>query len=144
MRRMFFVLLIATLVLASCGGAPADTTVADPPSSTVFEKGNNEQINKLVDEWMREVPAAMKDQKVKPETIEQKVYQSSASIQEVSDFYKKLTEKGWHEARKMPGINDGVFLTGYENGSTTLVIDAVDASQFGGSGTLIYTVKGTK
>ena len=142
MLRMFFVLLIAVLVLAGCGGSQAAPAVAPPPQSTLFEKGSNERINKLVDDWESAVPTAMKDQKIKPETIDQKVYQSSASLQEISDFYKNLTAQGWREAHKMPGINDGVFLMGYESGSTTLVINAVDASQLGGRGTLIYTVEG--
>ena len=146
MRRMFLLLLsaAAALALAGCGGPPPDTTVADPPQSAVFEKGGNDRINKLVDDWMSAVPAEMKNEKIKPETIEQKVYVSNASLQEVADFYKKLTEKGWREVRSMPGVQGSVFLSGYEIGSTTLVINAVDTSQLGGNGLVVYTVKGTK
>jgi len=144
---MFFLLLItmvAGLVLASCGGPPPDTTVADPPKSTVFEKGGNEKINKLVNDWMQAGPDEMKNQKVKPETIEQKLYLSTASLQELAAFYTTLTDKGWHKVGKLPDVQDGVLLSGYEIGSTTLVINAVDAGQFGGQGILIYTLKGTK
>jgi hypothetical protein len=144
---MFFLLLItvvAGLVLASCGGPPADTTVADPPKATVFEKGSNEKINKLVDDWMSAGPDEMKNQKIKPETIEQKLYLSTANLQELADFYTTLTSKGWRKVGKLPDVQDGVLLSGYEIGTTTLVINAVDAGQFGGQGILIYTLKGTK
>lgn len=147
MRRMFFLLLImmvAGLVLASCGGPPADTTVADPPKSTVFEKGSNQKINKLVDDWMSAGPEEMKNEKIKPETIEQKLYLSTASLQELADFYTTLTEKGWQKVGKLPDVQNGVLLSGYEIGSTTLVINAIDAGRLDGQGILIYTLKGTK
>jgi hypothetical protein len=138
-------MLIVAFVAAGCGGSPPDTTVADPPKSTTFEGGENTKIDQLVEGWKRTVPTAMAEQQIRPETIEQKVYESSASLQEIASFYSTLTEKGWHEAPKMPGLQDGVFLSGYEiGGNTTFVISAVDASQFGGTGSVIYTVKGTK
>jgi hypothetical protein len=144
---MFFLVLtvvVAGLVLASCGGPPADTTVADPPKSTVFEKGSNEKINKLIDDWMSAGPDEMKNQKIKPETIEQKLYVSTASLQELADYYTTLTQKGWRKVGKLPDVQTGVLLSGYEIGSTTLVINAVDAGQLGGQGVLVYTLKGTK
>lgn len=146
MRRIFLLAVISLMALAlsGCGGTPADTTIADPPRATQFEKGDNTQINKLVDDWKSTIPTEMQNQKIKPETIEQKVYLSEASIQEIADFYKTLNDKGWREVKKMPGLQDNVFLSGYESGSTTLVVDAVDTAQLGGKGILVYTVKGTK
>ena len=144
MHRICFTLLIVSLLLAGCGGPPPDTTVADPPGAKPFEKADNAKINQLVDGWKSTVPAEMQKQKIKPETIEERVYQSSANVQEIADFYKTLTGKGWHEVPRMPGVRDGILLTGYEIGSTTLVINAVDAKQLGGDGVLIYTVKGSK
>jgi hypothetical protein len=44
----------------------------------------------------------------------------------------------------MPGVQGGVFLDGFEIGSTTFVVCAVDATQLGGTGVVVYTVKGTK
>ena len=143
MRRVVLFIVLLALVLVSCGGPPADTTVGDPPKSTVFEKSDNEKINKLVADWKATVPTAMKNQQVK-DPIEEKVYQSSANLQEINDFYKQLTEKSWIQAPRMPGIQDGVLLTGYDSGNTTLVIGAVDAKQLGGSGVIVYTAKGTK
>jgi hypothetical protein len=144
MRRvvMWGVLLLA-LVLAGCGGTPADTTVGDPPQSKVIEASGNAQIDKLVADWKTAVPASMKEQLVK-DPIEEKVYQSSASLEDIDAFYKKLTEKSWVVSTRMPGVQNGVLLTGYDSGNTSLVVGAVDAKPLGGSGVIVYTAKGTK
>jgi hypothetical protein len=147
MRRVLFVALIAALALAGCGGAAANVTVPDPPKSTVFEQGDNQQINQFIARLKSQVPEEMKAngaQDTAEQPIVQQVYQSTASLQEIADFYKTLTQEGWVEAQKMPGIQDGVLIAGYENGSTSLVVNAVEASKFGGSGVVIYTIKGTK
>jgi hypothetical protein len=148
MRRNLLLLsiLLAAFVVAGCGGPPPDTSVPAPPQAAAFEPGDNPKINQLVADWKSAVPAAMRDQQIKPETIEERVYQSSASLQEIASFYKQtLTGRGWHEVPRMPGLQDGVFLAGYEiGGNTTFVVNAVDASLFGGSGVVVYTVKGHK
>src|SRR5215211_7905278 len=105
MRRMLFVMLIFMFVATSCGGPPPDTTVADPPKSRALQaEEDNTNINQLVEGWKNTVPAEMKNQQIKPETIEEKIYQSDASLQEIADFYKTLTTKGWSEVHKMPGL----------------------------------------
>ena len=144
MRRVIIssVLLLA-LVLAACGGTPADTTVGDPPQSKVIEASGNQQIDKLVADWKTAVQASMKEQLVK-DPIEEKVYQSTASLEEIEAFYKKLTEKSWIESTRMPGIQNGILLTGYDSGNTSLIIGAVDAKPLGGTGVIVYTAKGTK
>jgi hypothetical protein len=146
MRRVTILLLLSALVLAACGGAPADTSVADPPKSTAFEKSDNTKINAIVEGWQTEVPAELTNYQIKKESIEQKVYQSTASLQEISDFYQQLTDpsKGWTEVRNMPGLQDGIFLRGYDHGNVSLVVGAFDASQVGGEGVIVYTAKGTK
>jgi hypothetical protein len=144
MRRVVLLAILLALVLAGCGGSPADTVVPDPPKSTPIEKSDNDKINTLLEGWKREVPAAMKAAGVK-DPIEQKVFRSTATLQEIADFYnQQLIQKGWHPSPRMPGIHDGVLLTGYEIGNTTLVIGAVDATQFGSSGVIVYMAKGTK
>jgi len=145
MRRVLVLLLLCALVLAGCGGAPADTSVGDPPQSTAFEKSENTKINAIVEGWQNEVPAELKTYQIK-EPIEQKVYQSTASLQEISDFYKQLTDpsKGWTEVRNMPGLQEGIFLRGYDHGNVSLVVGAFDATQVGGKGVIVYTAKGTK
>jgi hypothetical protein len=139
---MWSVLLLA-LVLAACGGTPADTTVGDPPQSKVIEASGNQQIDKLVADWKTAVQASMKEQLVK-DPIEEKVYQSTASLEEIEAFYKKLTEKSWIVSTRMPGIQNGILLTGYDSGNTSLIIGAVDAKPLGGTGVIVYTAKGTK
>src|SRR3712207_3217786 len=112
MQRLVFLLLFA-LVLASCGGSPPDTTVPDPPQATVIETIDNDTIGKIVEEWKSSVPAAMKSQQVQEASIEQKVYRSNASLQEIADFYRQqLPAKSWVESPRMPGLQDGVLLTG--------------------------------
>jgi len=141
---MLFLIVLFALALAGCGGPPPDTTVPDPPQATTFERSENDKINKLIEGWKSSVPAEMKAQQVK-DPIEEKVYQSNASLQEISDFYRQqLTEKNWTAVHRIPGEQDGVLLAGYQIGNTTLVIGAVDATKLGGSGVVIYTAKGTK
>jgi hypothetical protein len=135
--------LLLALVLAACGGTPADTTVGDPPQSKVIEASGNPQIDKLVADWKTAVQASMKEQLVK-DPIEEKVYQSTASLEEIEAFYKKLTEKSWIKSTRMPGIQNGILLTGYDSGNTALIIGAVDAKPLGGTGVIVYTAKGTK
>ena len=147
MRRVLLVALFVAFVLAGCGGSAANVTVPDPPKATVFEQADNQKINQYITQLKSRVPEEMKLHGVKDtaeQPIVQQVYQSTASLQEVADFYKTLTQEGWVEAPKMPGLQDGVLITGYDNGTTTLVVNAVEASKFGGSGVVIYTVKGTK
>jgi hypothetical protein len=145
MRRSLVLLLFIAFTLAACGGAPADTSVADPPKSTAFEKSDNAKVNAIVEGWQTAVPAELKTYQVK-DPIEQKIYQSTASLQEISDFYKQLTDpsKGWTEVRNMPGLQGGIFLRGYDHGNVSLVVGAFDATQVGGQGVIVYTAKGSK
>lgn len=144
MRRVLVLLLFCTLVLAGCGGTAADTSVSDPPKSTAFEKSDNPKINAIIEGWQTAVPAELVNYQTKQELIEQKVYQSTASLQEIADFYQQLTAKGWVEVRNMPGLQEGLFLRGYDHGNVSLVVGAFDASQLGGQGVVVYTAKGTK
>ena len=137
-------LLLFAILLAGCGGGEADTSVADPPKSTVFEKGDNAKINAIVEGWQTVAPNEMVNSQVKRESIEQKVYQSTASLQEISDYYAQLPAKGWVEVRNMPGLQNGIFLRGYDHGNVSLVIGAFDATEAGGQGVVVYTAKGTK
>ena len=144
MRHVVLLAILQALILASCGGSPADTTVPDPPKSMPLEQSDNDKINKLLEGWEREVPAAMKAAGVK-DPIEEKLFRSTATLQEIDEFYRsQLTQRGWRQAPNMPGIHDGVLIAGYEIDTTTLVIAAVAATQLGSSGVIVYMVKGTK
>ena len=143
MRRVIVCITLLALLLAGCGGTPADTTVGDPPQSKVIESSGVAQIDQLVSDWKTAVPTAMHEQQIK-DPIEEKVYQSTASLQEIQAFYKQLTEKSWTVAPRMPGIQNGVLLTGYDVGNTSLIVGAVDAKPLGGTGVIVYTAEGTK
>ena len=143
MRRVVLCIVLFAVVLAGCGGTPADTTVGDPPQSTVIETSGNQQIDKVIADWKATVPATMREQQVK-DPIEEKVYQSSASLEEIDAFYKQLTNKDWVEAPRMPGVQNGTLLTGYDLGNASLVVGAIDAKPLGGTGVVIYTAKGSK
>jgi len=146
MRRVLVLLMLCTLVLTACGGTTADTTVADPPKSSAFEKSGNAQIDAIVAGWQAQVPAELVSNAIKQESIEEKVYQTTASLQEISDYYHQLTDasKGWTEVTRMPGLQDGFYLRGYDHGNVSLVVGAFDASKVGGQGVVVYTAKGTK
>ncbi len=144
MRRIVLFLVLISLVLAGCGGAPADTTVEPPPQSQPVEELDSPQLTEIINGWKSTVPATLQQYQIKPETIEQQVYASTASLEEIESHYKKLTEKGWHQVPRMLGVQEGTFLSGYEIGTTTLVIGALDASLLGDSGVIVYTAKGNK
>ncbi|HWQ12739.1 MAG TPA: hypothetical protein VNL77_08065 [Roseiflexaceae bacterium] len=143
MRRILALLLIVSLFLAACGGG-GDTTVPPPPASRPFESSGSEQVDALVAEWRTVAWEQMVADGVKPETKEERVYLSTASLAEIDRFYGELTAKGWYRLARMPGVKDDVLLNGYEHGATSLVVGAVDASKYGGQGVVIYTLKGTK
>ena len=144
MRRVVLLLLLFALVLAGCGG-PTDTTVPDPPQAKPLVEADNGKVDQIISGWKQAVRVELEAQQIKPETIEEKVYESTASLQDIAAFYDKLTEKGWTKDRRVPGVQDGLLLVGYQIGSTgSLVVGAIDTAQFGGSGVVIYTAKGTK
>lgn len=142
MRRVFLVAVVLALVLVGCGGT-GDTTVGDPPQATPIQATNNAQVDTIINQLKQTVPQQMQAQKVKPETIEQHVYQTTASLQDVESFYSELAARGWVHAHRMPGVQDNILYDSYTNGNTSLIITAFDASQLGGSGVIVYTVKGT-
>lgn len=145
MRRLSLLCLLFVLpmVLSACG-PPADTTIPEPPKSSAFTTTSNLQLNSLIERWQQSAPESMRADGVKPETIEERIYVSSATLQEISDFYRGLTQKGWHSLPRMPGLQGSTLMAGYELGTTALVVAAFDATQFGQSGVIVYTLKGTK
>ncbi|MEN9938898.1 MAG: hypothetical protein RLZZ387_5477 [Chloroflexota bacterium] len=142
MRRVLVFLMLLPLLLTACGGG--DTTVADPPASQPFAGSESEQVNGLVEDWQRVAWEEMAADGVKPETKEEKIYQSTASLADIEKFYGELTTKGWYRLNRMPGLQGDILLAGYEHGTTALVVGAIDASKHGGEGVIIYTLKGTK
>lgn len=143
MRRVIVLVLLMPLVLAACGGG-GDTTVPAPPASQPFESSGSEQVDALIADWHEAAWAAMAADGVKAESKVEAVYQSTASLADIETFYQDLTTKGWHRLSRVPGAEGDLMLSGFEHGTTALVVGAVDASAFGGSGVVIYTLKGTK
>jgi hypothetical protein len=142
MRRVLFLAFVLAFVLVGCGGS-GDTTVGVPPQATAIESSDNAQINTIITQLKQTVPQEMEAQKVKPETIEQNVYRTTASLQDVQNFYSGLTQKGWSHAHRIPGVQNNILYDSYSNGNTSLIVTAFDASALGGNGVIIYTAKGT-
>ncbi|HEU5012725.1 MAG TPA: hypothetical protein VFT66_09290 [Roseiflexaceae bacterium] len=142
MRRVLFLAFVLAFVLVGCGGS-GDTTVGVPPQATAIESSDNAQINTIITQLKQTVPQEMEAQKVKPETIEQNVYRTTASLQDVQNFYSGLTQKGWNHAHRIPGVQNNILYDSYSNGNTSLIVTAFDASALGGNGVIIYTAKGT-
>jgi uncharacterized protein YcfL len=145
MRRVILIAFVLLLALTGCGSS-ADTNVGDPPQSQQLSESDSAKVNQVLNEWKASVPEVMKGHGIKPETIEQKTYSSTAKIEEVAAFYDELTKKGWTKSPRLSGgPKNGVLLTGYEAGGTTsLVVAAFSADQIGGKGLVIYTAKGHK
>lgn len=142
MRRFFFFAFIFAFVLVGCGGT-GDTTVGEPPQATAIEASDSAQVNNIITQLKQTVPPQMEAQKVTPESLEQHVYQSTASLQDIESFYNQLTQKGWSRAHRVPGVQGNILYDSYSNGNTALIITAFDATPLGGQGTIIYTAKGT-
>ena len=66
---------------------------------------------------------------------------------EVADFYnQQLPQNSWVQVRNIPGLQEGqgFYTSGFDHSTTHLTIGAIDATKFGGTGTIVYTAKGTK
>lgn len=146
MKRIVPLLLLVALALSACAGGSPPAAVADPPGAQPFEQSDSAQVNQIIQGWQAEVPAEMQAHAVKPETIEEKVFQTEATLQQVADHYNQLTAQSWIASPRMPGLqaDRGILLLGYEHGTTDLVVGALDASKFGGSGVVVYTARGTR
>lgn len=146
MRRAMMMLVICALALTACGGSTGNTTVPEPPKAVAYEKSGNAQVDAIIEAWQAQVPTVLQQNAVKVETIEQKTYQSTASLQEVADYYgQQITSaNGWVEVQRMPGLQEGLFLKAYDHGNISLVVGALDAAKLGGQGVVIYTAKGSK
>ncbi len=134
---------LGLVFLVACGGG---TVVIPEPISKVDAKEiSNPTVNSLVGEWQSTARKGLETGAVKPETIVQTMYQSSADLKAVADYYNKvLGTDGWVYKTRTPGLQDGFFLSAYEHGNKSLVIGAIDLTKFAGSGTLVYVLSGDK
>lgn len=152
MRRIVLLaLILSSFILASCGG-PTDTTVGVPPNSTEVktQTTQNAKVDKIIASWKQVVPSAMQSSPNNIKLpIDQKIYTSTAKLDDIATFYDQLTTKGWTKATNVPGLHSdvGILITGYEiGGKTDLVVGAVDlkATNLDKSGVVIYTAEGSK
>lgn len=144
MRRVLVALVLVMISLTACGGG-GDTTVTPPPSSTVAESTGNSQVDAVISQWRSDAPAKMKAEAIKPETIEEHVYMSTASLGDVRKHFDALANNGWAPVTRLNSSSaESVVVLGFEHGNTSLVVGAIDMQKFGGSGTAVYTLKGSK
>lgn len=145
---MFLPLLLAALLLTSCVGGAADLSGVTPPDSTTITTTGNAKVDKVLQEWQAGVPQAMQDHQVKADTITQVTYTTGKSLDEVKSYYDTTftSEKGWRASTRTPGLDaaQGVLISGYDHGVTSLVVGAVDQSKYGGEGVVVYTATGHK
>lgn len=141
--RIVAITLVALLTLAACGGG--DVTVPPPPNAQPFESSGSPKVDQIIAAWRNVAVEEMKKDAVKEETLVEAIFIiADGSLEDVQNHYMALTQNGWWHVRRMPGLQGDVLLDGYEHGTTALVIGAVDASQFNGSGIVVYTLRGTK
>ncbi|HEU4322403.1 MAG TPA: hypothetical protein VFS21_04565 [Roseiflexaceae bacterium] len=149
MRRVMLLAAVLLLVLTACGGV-ADSNLGAPPQSQPLTQSDNAKVRQVLDEWRASVPEVLTNQGVKPETIVQETYTSTASLSDIATFYDQLTSKGWVKSTRLSSVQatsleNGVLLTGYDSGAiSSFVVGAFDASKLGGEGVVVYTAKGNK
>jgi predicted small lipoprotein YifL len=144
MRRVLLILTLLMFSLTACGGA-GDTTVNLPAQATVVNGVEDTKINAVLTEWKKVANEQMKADAVKVETLQENIYTMPGTLADVQKHYNELTNNGWFTVKKMTNTgNNQIMLLGYEHGTTALVVGAIDASRFGGSGVVVYTLKGTK
>ena len=148
MRRVFLPLVLVGLLLTACGGGTVDLATAVPPNASVVQQTGNAEIDAILSSWRESVPSAMIDRAIKGDTIQQNVYTTDATVTDVQNYYVTTFEgkNGWSAAMRTPGLDaeQGVAIDGYEHGTTSLIIGAIDAAKYGGEGTVVYTVTGHK
>lgn len=144
MRSIILALVLLLPLLSACGQG-GTATVDPPPAATEVQTTNNAQIDALIAQWRKDAPQSMIANAIKPETIKEHVYTSTASLADIETFYKGLTSKGWLADRRLLNAeNDTFAIIGFEHGASSLTIGAIDAQKFGSTGTVIYTLEGNK
>jgi hypothetical protein len=133
---------LGLLFLVACGGT---AVIPDSISKIDSKEISDATAKSIVSEWQSTARKGLETGAVKPETIVETTYQSSADVKAIADYYNKaLGTGGWTYKTRTPGLQDGFFLAAYEHGVTSLVIGALDLSKFSGTGTYVYVLSGDK
>lgn len=141
--RIIAMILLGLLALAACGGG--DVSVPPPPNAQPFESSTSPKIDQIIASWKSVAIEEMRKDAVKEESLVEEIFIiNDGSLEDVQNHYMALTQQGWWHLKRMPGLQGDILLDGYEHGTTALVIGAIDASKFGGSGIVVYTLRGTK
>ncbi len=141
--RVIAIVILSLLALTACGGG--DVSVPPPPNAQPFESSGSPKIDQIIEAWKSVAIEEMRNDAVKEESLVEAIFIiKDGSLEDVHNHYAALTQEGWWHLKRMPGLQGDVLLDGYEHGTTALVIGAIDASKFGGSGIVVYTLKGTK
>jgi hypothetical protein len=142
--RIVLLVVCALALLVACGGSAATVPTAlaknDSPAAA------SAPLEAIITGWKTEARAGLELGSVLPESIVEEAYTSSADLKAVDEYYnKQLGAGGWLYRKRTPGLNaDGFMLSGYEQGNQALIIGAIDLTKFGGTGTYVYIVHGTK
>lgn len=148
MRRVVFSLMLLALFLTACGTGTADLAPVTPPNATEIKQSGAAQVDKVLSDWQNSVPQAMEDRAIKADTIKQTVYRTNDSLENVRKYYQTTFDgqNGWTHSKRTPGLDaqQGILVDGYEHGTTSLIVGALDASKYGGQGVVIYTATGHK
>ena len=134
---------LGLVFLVACGGGAV--VIPDPISKVDTTEIRDATVKSVVSEWQSTARKGLETGTVKPETIVETIYQSSADLNAVADYYNKaLGTGGWTYKTRTPGLQEGFFLAAYENGNKSLVIGALDLTKFAGNGTYVYVLSGDK
>ena len=134
---------LGLVFLVACGGGAV--VIPDPISKVETTEISDSTVKSVVSEWQSTARKGLETGTVKPETIVETIYQSSADLNAVADYYNKaLGTGGWTYKTRTPGLQEGFFLAAYENGNKSLVIGALDLTKFAGNGTYVYVLSGDK
>ena len=134
---------LGLVFLVACGGGAV--VIPDPISKVDSTEISDATVKSVVSEWQSTARKGLEIGTVKPETIVETIYQSSADLNAIADYYNKaLGMGGWTYKTRTPGLQDGFFLAAYEHGNKSLVIGALDLTKFAGNGTYVYVLSGDK
>jgi len=134
---------LGLVFLVACGGGAV--VIPDPISKVDTTEISDATVKSVVSEWQSTARKGLETGTVKPETIVETIYQSSADLSAVADYYNKaLGTGGWTYKTRTPGLQEGFFLAAYEHGNKSLVIGALDLTKFAGNGTYVYVLSGDK
>lgn len=148
MRRVVFPMLLVLLLLAACGGTAFDPATVVPPNSKPIEATDNPKIDGVLSSWKNSVPQAFEDRGIKADSIKQNAYLTTDSLDQIQTHYvNRFKDKdGWVASTRTPGLDaaQGVLIDGYDHGTSSLIVGAIDAAKYGGQGVIVYTATGDK